>query len=413
MKQRHLPIFKYDKSKLNFSIVALYLLVFSIPFGVAGQNIISGLAGVFFVVDLSRQGLLKGVGPRLTFYHGSVLLSLGLVLSMTLGTWLNPGIGGKVSELLGSHAFFVLLPWLLAVVGYQISEKSIHVLEKFIIWVVFVVGLVSLGQYFAGWFVKGDWGVPIRAKGFYSHPLTFAYVMFLFWPWAIVRLFRKNNDPYSWILFLGVGSSLLTSESRTVIAVGGVLLAFNTIFLLKGKIRIYFIAGSVLSFGALMLSDNPISRKTIGTISGTFDNQSGYPDDRVAFWHAHGLMIHERPWFGHGVRVDDQYRKKYYEEIGLGELEKQYSAHNVFLQYWVNGGVFAVLFFLAWMVWVMVLAKKSWRSRDFSLGLYQLVPAFLLVSMTQNSFQDTEVRYVFTLLVGLLCMMTVAKPERG
>jgi O-antigen ligase len=152
--------------------------------------------------------------------------------------------------------------------------------------------------------------------------------------------------------------------------------------------------------GLILATPNPVGERFRKTFDGNFDVQSGYADDRLAFWDVHWTMLKERPILGHGMNTDTAYRTKYYEELGLGAMLKKYEAHNMYLQMAVNGGLVGLAAFLAWLGWNL---RDAWRRRQshwaFKAAAFAWV-ALLVASVLQNSFQDSEVRYALTLLVA-------------
>jgi O-antigen ligase len=121
-------------------------------------------------------------------------------------------------------------------------------------------------------------------------------------------------------------------------------------------------------------------------------------------------MFKERPWFGHGMNTDTAYRTKYYEAFGLGALKKKYEAHNMFLQMAVNGGLVALGLFTSWFAWW---TKEAWKKRreHWSLDAAFITwIAFMVASLVQNSFQDSEVRYALTLFVTAQCLYRAKNP---
>jgi O-antigen ligase len=153
----------------------------------------------------------------------------------------------------------------------------------------------------------------------------------------------------------------------------------------------------VLLGGVLVaVTDNPIRQRFQEVVDRT-DVQTDYADDRLAFWQVNLLMWKERPLLGHGEGLGTEYRRPFYVQAGLGHLEKLYEAHNMYLQIAVNGGLVCLGIFLAWFAWYL---GKSWRDRR-SLGgamALQALAVFALGALTQNAFQDSEVRYTLSLL---------------
>jgi len=209
---------------------------------------------------------------------------------------------------------------------------------------------------------------------------------------------------------LGAAAIVYASQSRMVQAVAAVLVVANVAFRLRGRVRAAALAGLVVLGTLLAVTDNPVRYRFSRTFAG-IDVRSGYGgDDRVAFWHAHWLMLKERPVLGHGENTNTAYRKPYYEAIGLGAFERQYEAHNMYLQAAVNGGIAGLIAMLAWYAWHLALAAAHRRHVAGQAAL-QALGALAVASLTQNAFQDSEVRYALTLVAVMLWLLPRPEPE--
>jgi len=181
--------------------------------------------------------------------------------------------------------------------------------------------------------------------------------------------------------------------------------------MLSGRIRLLLLFGTLASGTLMMATDNPMSHRFSVLFSEQNPDQfSSYPDDRLAFWHAHAEMIKDRPILGHGVHLNHEYRKPYYERIGLADFPKKYEAHNQFIQAWTEGGLLALFCFIGWL-----LSLALWIKRDMSAPLFkrmalQTLLVFVIGGLTQNAFFDSEVRTV--LMVGILLLLIKGLPKQ-
>jgi O-antigen ligase len=248
-----------------------------------------------------------------------------------------------------------------------------------------------------------------RARGFYSHPLTFAYAFLALLPVAVhhLRLRLQSGARGHWqawailalVLWL-VASSL--SRVAIVVGFGYVALSAASFGLNATQKKIGFGVALAILVG-LAVFPNPIRERMQQSFAGSGeDKHTHYSDDRLAFWDAHWLMVKERPWTGHGVKLDGAYRAPYYEKLGLGDFEKQYEAHNQWLQTLAETGIIGLVLFVLWHVsWIVNLARRSglawWRHPG--------AQSLLLIGvggMTQNAFQDAEVRFTLTCILAFI-----------
>ncbi|MEA1786444.1 O-antigen ligase family protein [Arenibacter sp. GZD96] len=81
---------------------------------------------------------------------------------------------------------------------------------------------------------------------------------------------------------------------------------------------------------------------------GTNYNKKGTGDSRVARWHAALALIGEQPLLGYGAGGEVDVLSAKFEEMGMAHsVGYRYNAHNQFLGFALEGGIFAV-FLLGW-----------------------------------------------------------------
>lgn len=384
--------------------IPLYLLLLILPFAVAGHNICVGIVAAISLGQIAWRHRHSTL-PRFDTRHLPPLIWGGLfIAAMVLGSALNADSPASPGRIIWGYLPWLLLPLFLTSAHDALAAKTIRRLTYTLALVAVVFGVTALTQIAWGW--KLDHGhiasTIKRAQGFYSHPLTFAYVVILIFPLGCSLVFRQPRDSAGWLIFLGSLASIYASQSRTVQAVAAIVLAVDAWYFSPKKWRVTAL-GLVLAAGLIVaVTDNPVRDKFSKTLAGHYDSRSGYLDDRLAFWHVAVEMIKDKPIFGHGDDLDQNYRRPYYERIGLHDFVRPYEAHNVFLQAAVNGGVVGFAFFIGWWAWVM---RAAWRESRRSFAgkvILQSLIAFLLASLTQNSIQDAEVRYALTLVVVAL-----------
>ena len=388
-----------------------YLLLAGLPFAVAGQNVVTGVVILGAILWMRRHSDLAKTRwtTLLHFYQIPMLLSASIVAVLALATGLNPlsptGIRGAL-ELIPGHLGWVALTPLLYITTGPIDEKTGRKLFRFLVGITFGMALVSLTQVIWGWrLVDQEIGIGItRAQVFYSHPLTLAYVGICLFPAGFLLWIRNFRDPLRWVLFLSSASLIVTSGSRTVQLVCLLMVLINLLMKLRGRMRIACVTGFFVLLLGIGLTKNPVSDRYRQLVTRS-DVRSDYLDDRVAFWHAHWLMFQERPLLGHGDHLGRTYREPYYAALGLKDFERQYEAHNMFIQIAVNSGILGLFIFLVWWLWHVRFAMSLRREQPYADIVFQTLLVFILASLTQNSFQDAEPRYALTLVITALVLM--------
>lgn len=399
------------------SCVVLLLLLFVFPFGPALQNLGMLIAVICMVVYLVRGRIRPALPPPgpLRWAWLSMLAFLSWnVISSALNT--DNVVAEKTAYFIG-YAPILVLPWLAGSLPALSADQKKR-LENVAAIIVLIWGLLALSQTLWPWRWVGAMpmpgGIP-RAQGFYSHPLTLAYAALLIWPFAVIRVLQKPRIMQSWMLALGTLLMLIYSMSRTAQALAGFFLLLNVFLRFSGQRRWQILGLCALLGLGLGLTRNPVSIRFQHLIHGTEANThfSDYPDDRLAFWHAHLLMIQERPILGHGVHLGLAFRHPYYVRLGLGDFPKQYQAHNQYLQMATEGGLIALLCFVAWLGFQLRAVRDPQLPETLRTAVRQVLWIFILGGLTQNAFYDADVRMGLIVLGVIVAIFAANSGTRG
>ena len=371
------------------------------PLGVAGQNIGLGIALLAFIIltiqDKARSLKSTLASPTAQQY----LLLWGLIIiPITLAT-ISRGDTTEASRFFWGYIFAVTM----GIAGMSLRSFSVNRqrLLNVSAGILGLMGLIALSQIICGWKIAGSQILPQvpRAQGFYSHPLTFAYATLVLMPWSLARPMGKPREWQSWVLAASTLVIVVASQSVTVITLTALTMAVLAIRLPGKKLLIFFLIGTGVLV-TVVSTPNSISAKLKAVLSGQRgDHETDYADDRMAFWHANWEMFKDAPVTGHGSGLDTSDRKPYYEKIGLGNIKRMYESHNMFLQYAVEGGLVAPLALFAFLAWWSVRLWKFLPTRKWHrLALVATPVVVALGGLTQNSMQDSEVRYMVLLFCG-------------
>jgi O-antigen ligase len=391
------------------------VLLFCLPFGPALQNL-----GLLIGCGMSARRLRQipaeiAALVRSPAARAAHLFLFGFLFFSILASLLNPS--HPKTDLFGYFMGFAPLllgPAFFARMAGPEPEQGDLLQKLFTLILIFWAGIV-LSQALIGWRIQGA-SLDLdpffqRARGFYSHPLTLAYVALLLFPYVQLQLLSEPKNAWRQCAFGSVIILLVFSQSRMVQILVFALGLWNIVQMLSGRIRLLLLFGTLASGTLMMATDNPMSHRFSVLFSEQNPDQfSSYPDDRLAFWHAHAEMIKDRPILGHGVHLNHEYRKPYYERIGLADFPKKYEAHNQFIQAWTEGGLLALFCFIGWL-----LSLALWIKRDMSAPLFkrmalQTLLVFVIGGLTQNAFFDSEVRTV--LMVGILLLLIKGLPKQ-
>ncbi len=381
------------------------------PLGVAGQNIGLGIGVLLFLILMASSGIRSLVHALKSSSSYLILWSL-IVLPIVCATIAR----GDLKE--ASRFFWgYVLSSVMVIMGLSLREFPLS--RRFLTWTVqvliVILGLISLTQFMFGWKIEHGSILPQlkRAQGFYSHPLTLAYATLPIVPWITARFMANMRDPKNSITWLATMMIVAASQSVTVIVLTGVTIGFLAVKLLSRRAIFGFFVAALMGALIVVSVPNPIHDKFQAVLSGQrADRETGYPDDRLAFWHANWHMFLAAPWTGHGSGLEQNDRRPFYEQIKLGHIKRMYESHNMYLQYAVEGGVIAPLALLGFFVWWTVSLVQGLQTSTWHRFALIMTPTiFALGGLTQNAIQDSEVRYLLLLTCGASLWFTRQRPN--
>lgn len=373
-----------------------------------------------FIEQFSRSRLCQ-----LATFLGLAWLFVGLVSSI-----LNPLTSSIWPAFIPAYMWWAVGPFVLPLLADAVWAMNLPAKQQLwgrfsrLFWVVLVVVcLISATQYWAGWKLQGTEIVDSekRARALFSHPLSLAYILLLYVPLVTALIIRNGRSRPAWAMVLALVFLIFVSSSRTVQAVVACMGAVFVLFGLRGRRRVVGALVGLGLTGLIIFTDNPVRQRIISTIEQKEDRQQNkYADDRIAFWVVHMDMFKQKPSLGHGLSYRQEYLDRYYEEHGLSDFKKKYPAHNMFLQVLVNTGVAGLLIWLwrimidVWACLLLIRGIRPVRDRRQSAGSrawigwagLATIVGVMLAGLTQNAFQDSAVRFHWTILEGLLLWLT-------
>ena len=413
------------------TFVALFVFVASWS-GVAFQSLAMVLLAVGLAIwfrSAPFSSLLadyrRSLFPRLALLLGIGWLVLALVSSV-----MNPWTAAAWPSFIPAYIWWALGPFTVATLASAIVRldrfKALAFRNTFFryLWLVIAIAcLIAASQYLFGWKIHGTEFIRSerRARLLFSHPLSLAYILLLYFPLVGALVVRNPRSRQAWAVAGALLFLVFVSSSRTVQAVLALLTGVFVLFGLGGRIRIIGIAVGLAFAVILVGTDNPVRQRFVGTIEQTEDReQYRYADDRIAFWAVHWDMFKERPLFGHGLSYRQDYLDRYYVAHGFPDFKKKYPAHNMYLQVMVNTGIAGLLVWLSRlaidvMACFAVIRGAAKRGSDHKLSSKNswvgwvgiaTIAGMLLAGLTQNAFQDSAVRFHWTILEGLLLWFT-------
>ena len=390
---------------MQTNLIPLYLLIAAIPMGAGGQNIVQALAVVWLITILVNSEGWKSCWTKTLDYklHIPLLLFIGFLFWCALSATLNPeNPAEKLVDYIAGYLPLALLPVAITLVYPNLTYANREKLLNVAALVLALMAITSVQQYF--------WGArpgleafsgKMRAQAFYTHPLTLAYITCLAWPPAVHLLIKHPRQLSHWVIAASLFICIIGSQSRVVMPLCALILAGNLLTLLQARQRLVLISLFLMALFAVAVTENRVSTSFHRTFAGNLDRHTDkYPDDRVAFWHAHWHMFTERPLLGHGAHPPKDSRIAAYNAIGLEEFPKKYTAHNQYLQLAVEGGIVGLALFLGWLTSIFWLLWRQRFNHPMVWTFAQSWALFSLAIISQNAFQDSEVRLGLMLLAA-------------
>ncbi|MFQ5663922.1 MAG: O-antigen ligase family protein [Terriglobia bacterium] len=258
------------------------------------------------------------------------------------------------------------------------------------------------------WGYKVKPGRRIRARGTYSHFVTYAGVMLQLAAltiglWLAYR--RKWSPPgvgLALLAFLLVGTLAATFTRASWAALA--LAALAMVWMKVGwRGRIAAVLAALLALGGL----NALLVRWRGT--GFYNPADSSIQYRLAMWADGRRLIGEHPWLGVGMETVGNH----WQELGVRTYERfglRSHFHSTPIQLGVERGLLGLAAWLLLMgLYVRLLVRlvvrtgrrDDWWSRGLALGSFGATSGFLASSLVHYNFGDSEVVMVFWLLAGV------------
>ena len=296
----------------------------------------------------------------LTLMGGLFLLSLvHLVLNPT-----RQSLFGNIFRLQGTVLFWSLLGLTLVAQNTYFKLK-----EKYIYLTAFLA--VGVGALVFGSNRAGRW------IGSLGEPNALGAVMVFIFPFVFL------NFKSIWIRVIGVigviGVINFTESKSALIAFGLELLFLGLIKVFKGQYLPGIIICSVLLVFSLIL---PITERIYFLKTNT-DPQNFRFEDRAQIWQISTVAGMDSPLFGTGLdSIQDQINKTAKKLNADAQYQVIDSSHNIFLDFWIWGGVLGVGLLITLVIW----ALKNMAQKKMVLELTVFIGL-----LTVSSFNPTTV----------------------
>ena len=249
-------------------------------------------------------------------------------------------------------------------------------------------------------------GHPVRAQGSYDHFVTYADVLvqialIAFAQFVTCPRGRRNRKLFLTMVVFALAFALWLTLTRAAMAAflaGCLLVVFVAC---RGSMRLVMVGVAVLAVavgGVLLQRSRGLGWLTLDSPEAEY---------RHLMWKDGFRLIREHPWLGIGMgALKDHWQAFHIEAYQKFPLQSHF--HSSPLQIAVERGLLTLaawLWFLLAYFRVLIkllreTAEADWHVRALALGLGSATCAFLLGSLTDYNWGDSEVAMVFWMLVG-------------
>lgn len=236
-----------------------------------------------------------------------------------------------------------------------------------------------------------------RACSTFSNPLFFATVEIMLMPFAVYMFLnsesRKRRILGLFCLLLSFGG-IAASYSRGPYLFS--VMVFAILLLYGGKKTLKLVAVGGVSAVGLSFVASGVIKRIFTLLSGNDISVN----TRKNIWDAVFDMIKQKPVFGYGTGFDNV-RQMLHNVYNI----KQPHAHNIFLEVWLENGIFGVILlaavFVVFFINIIRLIKKGKTERELGITLFASMAGFVLCGMTDCIFYGLKPLQYMMMVLGL------------
>jgi O-antigen ligase len=262
-------------------------------------------------------------------------------------------------------------------------------------------------------FINHNFSRPIELHATYLSLFLSLSLVFFMQCFLAARGFKKRALFVLGMLVLLAGLLQLASRSVLIATIFIFIVAFP-LFLPKGTIRFRFITSAlVISLLALagILTISSFKKRYVTELRNDLTTSALNNEDlehRVKRWEFVMELISHKPLTGYGsgterrILKDIYFDNKYYNSFLNG-----LNAHNEYLSIWLKTGALALGFFLASLLYALILA---WKRKDVLFAAFML--CCCIVSFSENIFDVSKGIFFYAIFYSLFIFsLKTAKDE--
>lgn len=393
--------------------LALVVLIFKTPE-------LGALTTAVLLPFAPTMGLVALCGLTLVSYLGKVLRGKRSLKFQLMDLWVVAFCVvlayAAFTSIERASSIKILLVYLCYISLYFVIVNTINTTDwaRRMVWGVFLSGtlaaLYGIVQYVTGGAAKSIIWVDTsmfsdiagRAYGSFGNPNVFGEFLVMMLPLSAVMLAKTKGwkRVFSLFGFACTGIALVLTMSRgawlaAILSFGLFLIIFS-----RGFLKLAFFGIFAIPFLPSVLPSSIVSRFT--SIGNMTDTSTSY---RVSIWMGSLKML--KDFWPCGVGLGSDAFLKVYPRYALSSAGYALHAHNLFLNFFLETGIFGITVFLILIIYFLKLVVSSFRKiADKKLGSIILalgagVLGLLIQGMTDNVWFNYKIFLQFFLFLGL------------
>ncbi len=375
--------------KVDLPEIFLILYSISLFFSIAVSQICLGIL-IFFIILKLKKGEIK----LKDFEFGLIILLFVIFVDVSLfyKIFLLKTIPLKIKKFFGGWLFFSFYAPLLLIKDKNFPKRlfDLMILSSAIasIYGIFYV------KYLANVYYPNLSYYDIGARGFYSHSLTSGNIWAMILILSIFLFYKFKNFRYfllSVIIFIGL---IFTFRRGPILYFLVVFFVMNVIFFKKKGIVLSLVA--IILIGSIFFMNQGLNKR-VKMLLKAKNNPCSSTQIRLFLWKTSIKLVKKYPFFG----VPKKFKEEVKKFTNL-KCQQRGHPHNGFLTILVYYGFFPFILSLFLFFKLIKFLTLKIKESEFALLGFFIVLIYLLESLTENNFGDSEVKMVFWFLLGII-----------
>jgi O-antigen ligase len=393
------------ENKISYYLLAALLI--TLPFDRFYSQLFLAAFIVHSLIFINRQKIKQALKPP-------VLMVGAVWIIMLAGLTYSPETNEALADLFRLCPLLVF-PFFLLISQFPVYKYRKNLLTVFgiscvvVIIYLFIDALFTIIQnhlpfsaLFSIAFINHNFSRPIELHATYLSMYLGLSLVFFMQCFLEQKVFIKKVVFVLGMLVLLAGLLQLASRSVLIATLFVFIIAFP-FFLPKGTIRFRFITSAlIISLLALtgILTISSFKKRYVTELKNDLTTTSLKNEDlepRAKRWEFVMELINHKPIFGYGSGTEKRILKDiYFENRYYNSFLNGLNAHNEYLSIWLKTGAFALGFFLASLLYALILA---WKRKDVLFASFML--CCCIVSFSENIFDVSKGIFFYAIFYSL------------